>query len=322
MNINEQIKKISIKNMLVPLITLAVAIFLLIFLPINETFAPQKLKSAWDYNYEENSYVYTTVDELYYSGYNISRILSQDYGYYYTFKDNRCLFFLIPVSSTPEETLENYKLYGHAISTESSDTFNTMISSLAADLNWNETSLNEVTVNYIISNADYYPLLYFALFIILLLCIAFCVYFIVLSLVYYKNPATYPLCPHIDSANKKRLIAKADSELTNNVVINVGDLYLTEHYFIEYNSRRITIIPLMRIIWCYRMGTFSSGILKQVANYNLYFTLKTGDTVTVIKKSSEQTQQILAELRKMNLGIILGYTDSKRKKAKKLIKKK
>lgn len=322
LNINEQIKKVALKNMIFPIILLVVAIFFLIFLPFRENFAPQKLESVWDYKSNSNSsYIYTTVDELYYSGYNISRPFSSDYGYYYTLKDNRCLFVLIPVSSTPAETLNDYRLYGHVINTSAKDTFNHMITYLANDLNWNAQGIKEITADYLISNADYYPLLYFIFFILLLICTFFAICHITIGLIHYRNPASYPLCPHMDSKDKKRLILKAEQELAENIILNLEDLYLTEHYFIEFNNNKIVILPLMRIVWGYRMGTLNYKLHHKIAHYNLFFTLKSGEVIAISNKSSEQTQQMLEEMRSMNLGIILGYTDNKRKKAKALIKK-
>lgn len=308
--------------MIYPAILLVTAILFLVLLPFQENFAPQKLESVWDYkSNDSSSYVYTTVDELYYSGYNISRAFSSDYGYYYTIKDNRCLFVLIPVSSTPEETLENYKIYGHIVNTSEKDTFKDMVAYLAEDLNWNERGLQEITADYLISNADYYPLLYFILFVLLMICTIFALYLIAIDFIHYRNPASYPVCPRMDSKDTKRLITKAEKELKENVILNLDDLYLTEHYFIEFNNNKVVILPLMRVVWGYRMGTLNYKLRHKIAQYNLFFTLKSGDVIVISNKSSEQTQQMLEAIRQMNLGIILGYTDTKRKKAKELMKK-
>lgn len=323
MNISGQIKKISLTNLIYPAVILSVVAVFFIILPFRGAFRPMHLDNIWESqnNTYENEFVYTTVDNLYYTGYNVSRLFRQDYGYYYAMKDEKCIFVLIPTDTKPKENITDYKIYGRIIPSKNNNSYNRMISELAEDLNWSEAGLEKVSGTYIVSAAEYHPFIYLFTFLLLLAGLILAAYLIVVNMRHYKRPETYPLCPHTDSADRKRLIEKAEKELDDNFILNLNDLYLTEHFFIEFNKRKVIVLPLMRIVWGYRMGTINYKISHKVPKYNLFFTLKSGDTAVILNKSSEDTRLMLEAIRELNYGIILGYTDSKRKKAKELIKK-
>lgn len=323
MNITNQIKKISITNLIYPAIIVFVVAVFFITLPFGSVFSPTKLDSIWDSqkkDYEYN-FVYTSIDNLYYTGYDVSRFLGSDYGYYYILKDEKCIFVLIPTGSKPKEHIKNYNIYGRVTPASDSSSFNKMLPNLAEDLNWSESGLRNISGQYIINNTDYHPLLFIFVFLILLIGVALAVYLVVMNIRHYNDTSTYHICPHTNPSDRKRLIEKAENELNNNLIINLGDLYLTEHFFIEFNRKKVIILPLMRIVWGYRMGTLNYKIRHKVPTYNLFFTLTSGDIAVITNKSSEETRLMLEAIRELNYGVILGYTDSKRKKAKELIKK-
>lgn len=323
MNITSQIKKISLANLIYPGIILLVVAVFFIFLPFGNPFHPTRLENILDCQNKdyENTFVVATVDNLYYTGYNVSYLFGKDYGYYYVLENDKCIFVLIPTLDKPEEHIKDYTIYGRVAKITNSSSAHSMISGLADDLNWSIAGIRNISGNHIINNADYHPFLFLLVLILLLIGIVLSTYLIIINLMHYKEPSTYSLCPHTDASDRKRLIEKAENELNNNLILNLGDLYLTEHYFIELNKRKVIVLPLMRLVWGYRMGTLNYKIRHKIPRYNLFFTLTSGDVTVIVNKSSEDTRLMLEAIRELNYGIILGYTDSKRKKAKELIRK-
>lgn len=166
--------------MIYPSVILVVIVCLFIILPFSEIFTPDNLGNIWsnEKDIPNHNYVHTTVEELHYSGYNVSHFGKGEFGYYYTLKDNKCIFVLIPVSDTPEETLKDYDLYGKVINSDDSNSFDNLLESLASDLNWSTSGLKSVTYDFIISNADYHPIMYICLFLLLLIGVGIALYFI------------------------------------------------------------------------------------------------------------------------------------------------
>lgn len=106
-----------------------------------------------DYKSLESPYVNIFTSTLYDTGYDNTVNGRVTGHYYYTVRDNCCMFFLLSPNTATGEVIEvaqqNYKLI------KKDDVLQKLTSSLASSLDWNEAALNKISVSYLASELDY-----------------------------------------------------------------------------------------------------------------------------------------------------------------------
>ena len=322
MNILAQIKKISIKKTLSPAIICIAIVASIFIIPFKTVLNPVVVNDIWKDNsrLETLDYVQVTVDKMYYTGYDATSISKSKYSYYYTIKNNQCFLFLIPCRDTPEQTLTDYTFKGSVVPKNSNPSYDKLTKALSTDVAWNEVSLNKATAPYIISAADYHPWLYVGIMAVLFFIFAFQFYQLILHLARCVNPYLYPICPHATVNHKEAFVNDVNKQIDEHLILHQEDMYLTDKFLVEYNNKEVIVVPLSTVVWCYRIGTLNYRISHHKPKYNLHVVLLSGDDIVFENKDSESTNSILESLRNMNRDFILGYSDSRRKAAKKLTK--
>lgn len=290
--------------------------------PFKAILNPPAVSNIWKDSsvLDSLNYVEVTMDELHYTGYDTTTLFNKQFSYYYSLKNGQCFLFLIPTPDHIEETITDYTFRGAVVSKNTTLSYNQLVQDLSNDIQWNSASLDKVISPYIISNAGYHPYICLAVMAILFFIFAYELFQFVLHLTRYIKPNAYPLCPHARISNKSAFINDIHKQVEEHLITQQEDLYLTPKFLIEYNNKRVVTIPLSTVAWSYRMGTLNYRISHHNPKYNLYMVLLTGESIVFENKNSESCSSILEELRLMNKDIILGYTDAKRKAAKKLTK--
>ena len=95
--------KISSKKQFEKYILLLIAC-IIIFLncPFISVFHPTEINDISTVT-SKDKYVKITTSNLHYTGYTFEKIGHKKYGYYYTIKNSKSLFVLLPVDSTPKK---------------------------------------------------------------------------------------------------------------------------------------------------------------------------------------------------------------------------
>lgn len=309
--------KISSKKQFEKYILLLIAC-IIIFLncPFISVFHPTEINDISTVT-SKDKYVKITTSNLHYTGYTFEKIGHKKYGYYYTIKNSKSLFVLLPVDSTPKETLSNYSFKGKV--TKPNRTYKKMLSMLVKDLNWNEASMNDVNNDFFISNADYNIVPYIILFWLLIFILLTSIYKLINYALYFAKPYTYNVCPFKSKEEQRYLIKNANIELNSDNYIQINSMYITENYLVDLTVPRIYVIPLNDIIWCYRVGKFAFNSKKTATDFSLVLTSFDGITTTLIHKTSDEALELLNTIRATEANIIIGFSDSKKHEAKQII---
>jgi hypothetical protein len=315
-NISQNIKNVCKKRIPVPAFLVLFMTMILILCPFINIFHPTNIDDIYKVK-SSDSYVTVTADTLYYSGYNLIKTGRHNYGYYYALKDNQCIFAIVPIDSTPKNTLHNYTFKAKVISTNK--TYKEMLSAFSRDLNWNETGLSEVTADFVLSNADYHPVLYMIFLWLVLIVLLISIKKLSADVIGYFNPFFYPVCTFLGKQVQKELIEEAQEELSTENYLQINSMYITENYFIDLGKSQISIIPLNEIVWCYRLGSLSFNPQKHTPEYSICFTILSGSVITVKHKTSDEALELINAVRATEYDIIIGHSDAKRKQAKKKI---
>lgn len=316
-NISRNIRNVCKRKLPIPAFFIMLMAFILINCPFINIFHPKVINDICDVK-SSDSYVNVTADTLYYSGYNLIKTGSTDYGYYYSLKDDKCIFVIIPIDSTPESVIKNYTFKAKLINPDKS--YKKMITAFSKDLNWNENALSEISGDFILSNADYHPIMYMILLWIILVILFVSVKKFFAAFCGLINPYFYPVCTFLGRHVQKELIDEAQDELLSENYLQINSMYITENYFIDLGKSQVSVIPLNEIVWCYRLGTISFNPRIHEPEYSLYFTILSGSVIIAKHKTSDEALELINAIRATEYDIIIGHSDAKRKLAKQICK--
>lgn len=317
-NISQKIQNVCMRKLPISTLMIISMTVLLIACPFINIFHPADINDIFKIK-EDNSYVNVTADKLYYTGYNLIQNGSRNYSYYYALKDGKCIFVIIPADDDVKPVLYDYKFKAKLIKPDKS--YAKMLSGFSKDLNWNEKALSGVSAGFILSNADYHPTIYMILMWIILIILFINIKKLFEALCGIITPSTYPVCTFLGRRKQKKLIDSAQVELSSENYLQINSMYITENYFIDLGNTNISVIPLNKIVWCYRLGTVSLNPLKHKPDYSLYFTIINGSVIIARHKTSDEALELINALRATEYDIIIGHSDTKRKRAKKICKR-
>ena len=317
-NIAQNIRNVCRRKMLIPFFLITAMVIILIFCPFINIFHPTKVDDVFAVK-KDDSYINVTADTLYYSGYNLITFGNIQYSYYYSLKDDKCIFTIIPTNTQPKAILDNYTFKAKVI--KPNKAYNKMLDAFANDLNWNKADLSNVAETFVLSSADYHPFAYMFLFWIVLIILFISIKNFTGAVIGFFNPNFYPVCTFLGKHAQKSLIDNATLELNSENYLQINSMYITENYFIDFAKKNVSIIPLNEIVWCYRLGTHSFNPKKEEPKYALCFTILSGSSIVAKGKTSDEALETINAIRATKYDIIIGHSESKRKRAKRVIAK-
>lgn len=300
----------------VPLFLCAIMMIIFILCPFISVFHPSAINDIHKVT-SQDEYVKVKAKKLYYTGYNLEKSGGSLYGYYYSIKDGKSVFAIIPIEGVPQKVLNNYEFKAKVA--KPNRAFKKMLKSYMNDLNWNVDSFSKVNANYILSNADYQPLFYIIFLWIILVIFLISIKKSISRLIAIANPYIYPVCSFIGKKEQKALIDDAQYELDSENYIQINDMYITENYFIDLGKTKVSIIPLDEIVWCYRMGEISLNPKDTAPEFSICFMILSGSVITAKHKSSDEALELINAIRATGYEIIIGHSESKRKEAKRIV---
>ena len=314
-NISKYIRNVCKRKIPLCSFIILTMILILIMCPFINIFHPSNI----DINNVNRDDLYVNVksDTLYYTGYDLIKAGTKNYGYYYSLHKGKCTFVIIPIEETPKQIIKNYKFKAKII--KSNRSYNKMLSAFSADLDWNDKDLLKVTNGFILSSADYHPARYMILlwFVLVVLFIASKKF--LGAVCSFINTDLYPVCTFLGRHEQKSLIEKAQADLSSQNFLQINSMYITENFFIDFGRSKVSIIPLDRILWCYRLGSISLNLKKHQPKYSLHFTILSGAVITARHKSSDEALEAINAIRAADKDIIIGHSESKRRRAKRKI---
>ena len=315
-NTFENIKKLCLKRMFASLIWAILMIILFVLCPFISVLHPKTTNDIYTVQ-RSDKYVKVKVDKLYYSGYSLTKTGGSTYGYYYSLKNGESIFVIIPITGTPKTQLIDYEFTGKVIGSNRS--YRTMLNSFVKDLNWNNNSMAQVNRNFVISNADYHPTFFVILLWIIVVIFLISLKKIISSIIEFVNPYMYPVCSFLGKDEQKLLIDNANAEISIENFIQINDMYITENYFIDLGKKKISIVPLKEIIWCYRIGEFYFNLKDTAPTFSICFMLLNGVMISVKHKTSDEALELINAIRATGYEIIIGHSEGKRKEAKRIV---
>ena len=193
--ISNHIKSLYRHKLFSPILYMILLIVLWIIFPIGTILSPKVIneKTSLDKLYKENDrYVSITLTDLKFTGYT-QEVLGQTHGYYYyTIQDGCCNIVLLS-PKTSEEGLPNInKVTVHAKIQTATKSYHTLLSKIAADLNWTDSGIYGESSSYYISEPGFrYG---FSIFLILLFACSglYAIFSIICYFVYIHFPWLSP----------------------------------------------------------------------------------------------------------------------------------
>lgn len=300
----------------VPLFLCAIMMIIFILCPFISVFHPDTVNDIHKVT-SQDDYVKIKAKKLYYTGYNLEKSGGSLYGYYYSIKDGKSVFAIIPIEGVPQKVIKNYEF--KAKITKPNRAFKKMLESYMNDLNWNVDSFSKINADFILSNADYHPSFYMVILWIVLVIFLISMKKSISRLIAIANPYIYPVCSFIGKKEQKALIDDAQYELDSENYIQINDMYITENYFIDLGKTKVSIIPLDEIVWCYRMGEISLNPKDTAPEFSICFMILSGSVITAKHKSSDEALELINAIRATGYEIIIGHSESKQKEAKRIV---
>lgn len=268
-----------------------------------------------------SSYVSAPVERLYYTGedYWIGGQLTGHY--YYALIDGACQYYVIRASAGRPAfaTLENYTVSGRIDVFDRE--FDTLNRALANRLNWSSAALSGVSSHYYINETAY--LTRREVFFIAVLAVVFLgtLAALIRTLIYYFNPRLTPAYRKLYKyGNPETILADAEQQLMNRILIRTRDMVLTADYLIEFSEDVSAIIPLESVLWTYDHAAMHYTLRGRRLTYTIHVVTVHGDEYNLKQKSAEDVQMIYHELTTRYPDYFYGYSKEHQQLVKHLIK--
>ncbi len=323
------IRKASAKHLLLPVFSIAAAIVLFVILPFNDIFNMKTASTSSDaLKLYKEGYEYATINlsTLRYTGYDVMVGKEVKASYYYDIVNEKCTFYLLDSELVKNRDLEIKNISIKVKFEEPDGVFDNMLVSFANSLGWTTQGLTNITVPVIMNQEEYNEDIYVVLYIVLVLVIAYSSALITINLLFILFPMLHTswLTTYSYSIIRgmKKTISEVLNELDELVIVQAGDMYITEKYFINLGKNETSIMPLSKIVFAYEHAKLRSifGIHLKVTHT---LNLRGLEFKRVIATGKEATDMsvIIDYLKAEYPDIIWGHTKENRKMARKIMLK-
>ena len=319
LSIRRYIKRISLKNLIAPVIVFLCAAAVWDLIPFDEMFFPETVYSADELAASVSSgttYISYEIDGLVYTGYDHYDGADIDGRFYYTFTSDEktCIFFLVNETDEPG--------YAAAKVVYNDEYANTFIANYASDLELSYEALEEISGGYILSSRDY-RLYYYIILAASLAAIALvCALYILWNFIVFFFPSAHPACRRLKKYGLSgRDFSDIDAELANDRIIEAGNIYATSHYMVVFGKGTIYMIPLFNIVWAYRYVSRQIFVSRRLLSYTLVVYTSPGGRITMRGNKKRNTDKILSFLNRDFSHITVGYTEENHKMIREMFKR-
>lgn len=322
-HIAKHIKSVYRKRLLSPIIYLVILLILWLVLPLQHLLFPQKITSVSDlskYQRQRDSYVQTTLTDLYFTGYT-NTLLGQKTGYYYyTMWEDKCVIVLLSPKTCEEglPMIESAHIRGRIL--RGNKAFHTLLDSLAEDLNWTTQGISSKLSPYLISEPAFMSVPSTVLMIVYFLTGLYALIRLIADTTYIFFPVLAPACRQLSRFGKPSvLLAQAEEELATLPQLATEDMFITEHYFIELANYGIAIVPIQEMIWIYKHSTLHKFLWYHFSiSYTLHITANKYLYIQCPKNMKSDIDGIMDYLEEANHNILVGFNEENRLKVQEM----
>ncbi len=331
--ISRHIRRVYCRRLVSPMLYLIFLMILWLSLPLYDILFPQPLDYSDDlseYADHHSSYIETTLENLYFTGYT-NESLGRTLGYYYytlpaanhtkdknrqEVKKQQCLIVLLSPSTCEEglPLIDSVHIRGRVL--KENPAFSALLENLANDLEWTKEGISKFVSSYFISEPAF---LLFPSAVLMTLYFASGVYAllrIILDMIYIRFPAFAPACRQLGRFGKaKELLAQAETELATLPQLATEDMFITEHYFIVLAGYGAAVIPIQEILWIYKHSTLHKILWYHFSiSYTLHITARKRLHFHCPKNMKSDIDGIMDYLAEANHEILVGFNEENRLK--------
>lgn len=319
LTIRKYIRKISLKNLIVPVIILAAMLAAGYLIPFEEMLMPEEVYSADELAAaaeEGSKFISYEISDLNYTGYDYYDAGGIAGSFYCAFADDgeSCVFFLIK---------EGADISSGTVRIITKDEYvNTFLVNYAADLGLSADALTDISGGYIASGCDYNFVRYAAMAVIISLIILVCIIFILANIIICFAPSAHPSCRRLKKYGLSgRDFSDIDRELDTDRIVEAGNMFATSHYLVVFSKGTIYMIPLFNIIWAYQYVSRQLFVSRRLLSYTLAVYTSPAGKIIMRGNRKKNTDKILSFLDRDFSHIAVGYTEEQHKKVKEMLKR-
>lgn len=264
---------------------------------------------------EGSQYITTTLHDLNFTGYTQRRLGFVTGYYYYTMRDDSC-YLVVLSPRTCEEGLPRIKeVRIRASIRRQPESYALLAEKLAADLDWTLSGFYDEVSDCIISEPDFGTITSPLLLACYFLSGAYALLSIVLFALYAAFPVLSPASRQLGRYGKRgELLAQAEEELATLPQLATEDMYITEHYFIAFANKSVTVIPISEIVWIYKHSTLHNILWYHFSiSYTLHITANKHLYIQFPKNMKSDIDGIIDYLAEANHNILVGFNEKNRK---------
>ncbi len=321
--ISRSIKAVYRRKLLAPIIYLIILVVLWLALPLSDSLFP---KEASDYKQivthylNGNTYIETELTDLYFTGYTNTQYGQTRGYYYYTIKDDTCMFVLLSPRTSEEGLPHIEQAHVRAKILHHGKAYQQLTEALSEDLSWTANGLKSKISGYVLSEPGFYSVLGFMCIAFFLITGLYALITIILCLLYILFPVLSPPCRQLGHFGKADvLLAQAEEELATLPQLATEDMFITEHYFIEIANSGIAVVPIQEMIWIYKYSTLHKILWYHFnISYTLHITTNKRMHIQCPKNIKSDIDGIIDYLSEANHDILVGFNEANRLKVQEM----
>lgn len=317
--IRKYIKRISLKNLILPGIILVIVICVFVFLPFEDVSDPVYVSSAEEiFEAYENGEEFISYDisNMTYTGYDYYDGAETAAAFYCAFSEDEesCVFFLIPEDETAGT--------GTAKIVEKEEYKNVFCANYAKDLGLSEVALEQISGGFVVSGYDYHYWAYKVCEILLAAIMAVCVIYMIINILIFFFPQIHSSCRRLKKYGlSSRDFSDIDRELAEECIVEAGNMFATSHYLVVFGSSTIYMIPLLNVVWAYSYVSRQIFVSRRLLTYTFVVYTSPGGRIIMRGNRKKNTDQILSFLERDFSHIAIGYSEERHKQIKEMFKK-
>lgn len=283
--IEKRIRKNLIKSIVLPILFIGVLIDALLLLNLKSVSKPAQIKDIWTYMEDmegssiKGKYIQTTINDLNYTGFDLTKSGKRAGAFYYTIKDSKCILVLVNASENDKiaNKLDKYTCKCKILKSGSLNT--ELLNNIANQISWDPEDLKGNISEYVLSEPDFSISRVYSLAVFITVLLAITLAYIAYKIMLMVNPHMLPRFNVLNRyGNKKSILRSANIELSNHVIEYLNNAYITENYFIDLSKLKPIILPLKDIDTC-KYGN------RRKRKSTIYVRMSHGDTYKIYDRT-------------------------------------
>lgn len=264
---------------------------------------------------EGTQYVTITLEHLKFTGYTQSRFSRIVGYYYYTMREDSCYLVLLSPGTCEEGLPEIDSATIRASIRRQPESYALLAENLASDLGWTTSGFYKKVSDCIISEPGFGGLFNRILLVFFFASGGYALLSVALFTVYALLPPLSPASRQLGLYGKRgELLAQAEEELATLPQLATEDMYITEHFFIAFANKAVTVIPIDQIVWIYKYSTLKTILWYHFSiSYTLHITANKHLYIQFPKNMKSDIDGIIDYLSEANHSILVGFNEKNRK---------